>query len=83
MASPEAICGSCSYFDLNDVSGKPVGKTLEKETEIDLGLCRAEKGLMLGARKETDKCLMPEGTFKPAQPLLAQNLAIPQESPAL
>ena len=84
MANPEARCGNCRYFDTNDVNGnriKPIGT--QKERSGIVGFCRAQFGLALGDREPEWKCLMPEGTFEPAQPSFTQNPVSPQKSPAL
>ena len=65
MASPEAICGNCKFFDPNGVDSKPIGKLIGSDGEVIKGLCRAPKGLLLNERLTIQNCAMPDGTFKP------------------
>jgi len=82
-SSPEAICGNCRLFDRNNVIGELVGSTDSVNGKINKGYCRAPKGLVLGVRRETDPCKMPEGTFEEIPTSLTQSPSALQESPAL
>lgn len=64
-------CGECENFDRYDVAGEPVGtiKLLVTKNEqlqnVQLGLCRAPCGLLVGARAETDNCVHSEFKDRP------------------
>ena len=65
MASPEAICGNCVFFDLNSCDGTPVGSVTIEGQKVSQGFCRTNNGLRLMTRSATNSCRQSEGTFKP------------------
>ncbi len=83
MASPEAICGNCKFFSTTYTNGEPKGQIDTPQGKVSLGTCRAPMGLVLGDRKETNPCQMPEGTFEAVPTSLTQNRSALKESPAL
>jgi len=83
MASPEAVCGNCRLFDKNNAIGELVGSTDSANGKINKGYCRGPKGLILGVRRQTDPCKMPEGTFEAISTSLSQSPSALQEAPAL
>jgi len=77
VASPEAICGNCRLFDRSNAIGELVGSIDSANGKINKGYCRAPMGLLLRARRQTDPCKMPEGTFQPIDPQHSSSIEAP------
>lgn len=83
MASPEAICGNCKFFDKTDANGNTIEPIGRDKGKVDIGFCRAPTGLVFGDREPKNKCSMPEGTFEAVSTSFTQNPSALQESQAL
>ena len=88
MPSPLEICGNCVNFDLYRMkdSARPdeprelIGRiTLVQGKEVKLGFCRAERGLLLGARPETNNCGFALSAFLPKEVVLFPNLQLTED----
>lgn len=77
MANPsERTCGNCTNFDIYrsrdtanpDQKRELVGEiTIGGDGKVVLGLCRADRGMMLGARPETSNCGLVPSVFSPKE----------------
>ena len=80
MPSPLETCGNCVFFDINSCDGSPVGTVTIQDQEVSQGFCRTNNGLKLMAKKETDLCRQPEGTFKPKEGITFENTELAAQS---
>lgn len=79
-------CGGCENFDRYNIGGEPVGTTKLLVTEderlqnVQLGLCRAPRGLSLGVRAAISNCVHPEFKDRPVFNTKVQPESVPAES---
>ena len=76
MPNSSEICGNCTFFDLNRCDSTLVGTVTIQDQEVSQGFCRTNNGLKLMARKETDTCRQPEGSFKPKEEVVFENIGL-------
>lgn len=88
MNRPEGlICGKCPRFDLNTVSGSPVGERVIRfddgiQSVIKLGQCRAPRGLVFSPRPENGICVNPYYRVEPASEGLSEPSSLSVDSAA-
>lgn len=59
-------CGDCKFFDKHNVKGNPFGNVrLTSGGRGEGGVCRTDRGLVLGMRSPDTPCTQPRGKFTP------------------